>query len=226
MASNGFPKVTAKAWRTLRTRAASAPSTRFTPATVAALMGMANPKSAADNTVYPMRRLGLIDDEGVLTERGNKWRTDGSFGAACDEILEDVYPAELATLVDDHGNPDQQHVRTWFDHKGFGDSNARQMAATYVMIASKTIPEPMASSSGGATKPPAKKAVPPKRTADAKKRDATDRVPPPPPVDRDQRHGAGPNVHLDIQIHIPAAATAQQIDQIFASMARHLYDKR
>jgi hypothetical protein len=35
--------------------------------------------------------------------------------------------------------------------------------------------------------------------------------------------GAGPNVHLDIQIHIPADASAEQIYQIFESMARHLY---
>lgn len=32
-----------------------------------------------------------------------------------------------------------------------------------------------------------------------------------------------PSVHIDIQIHIDSTATAEQIDQIFASMARHLY---
>jgi len=34
---------------------------------------------------------------------------------------------------------------------------------------------------------------------------------------------AGPSIHIDIQIHIDSSASADQIDQIFASMARHLY---
>jgi glycine cleavage system regulatory protein len=39
----------------------------------------------------------------------------------------------------------------------------------------------------------------------------------------EEEAGSGPNVHLDIQIHIPADASVEQIDQIFESMARHLY---
>lgn len=34
---------------------------------------------------------------------------------------------------------------------------------------------------------------------------------------------AGPALHIDIQIHISPEASADQIDQIFASMAKHLY---
>ena len=34
-----------------------------------------------------------------------------------------------------------------------------------------------------------------------------------------------PTLHLDIQIHIDPSADADQIDQIFASMARHLYGR-
>jgi len=33
---------------------------------------------------------------------------------------------------------------------------------------------------------------------------------------------AFPDIHIDVQIHISADASAEQIDQIFASMARHL----
>ncbi len=33
----------------------------------------------------------------------------------------------------------------------------------------------------------------------------------------------GPNLHIDVQIHISSDSTADQIDQIFASMAKHLY---
>src|SRR5262249_50511660 len=66
MATVSCPKVPAKAWGLLRSRAVTAPSTKFTPTAVAAMLDMSSPKSAADNIVYPMRRLGLIDDEGAL----------------------------------------------------------------------------------------------------------------------------------------------------------------
>ena len=32
-----------------------------------------------------------------------------------------------------------------------------------------------------------------------------------------------PSVHIDVQVHIDSTATPEQIDKIFASMARHLY---
>lgn len=34
-----------------------------------------------------------------------------------------------------------------------------------------------------------------------------------------------PTVHIDLQIHIAPESDAEQIDQIFASIAKHLYDK-
>lgn len=35
-----------------------------------------------------------------------------------------------------------------------------------------------------------------------------------------------PSVHIDLQVHISPEASAEQIDQIFASMSRHLYGGR
>ena len=35
----------------------------------------------------------------------------------------------------------------------------------------------------------------------------------------------GPTLHIDIQIHISAEASANQIEQIFASMAKHVYGR-
>jgi hypothetical protein len=33
----------------------------------------------------------------------------------------------------------------------------------------------------------------------------------------------GPTIHIDVQVHIPSDANPEQIDAIFASMAKHLY---
>lgn len=220
MATTGYPKVTSKAWRALRAKAASAPTTKFTPSNVAAMLGMASPESARDNTVTPMKRLGVIDDDGALTPLGNKWRIDSTYAESCDDIISSVYPTDLEALVDSSGNPDSAQVKTWFDHKGFGESNARQMAATYVTIAIKEIPEPVA-----VDPPPlSKQKRPAARRAPSKKPEATPAGKVSPPKDTSS-DSSGPRVHLDIQIHIPADASAGQIDQIFASMAKHLYSK-
>lgn len=225
MAANSYPKVAARAWATLRARAAAAPTVRFTADSVAALMQMSSPESAQRNTVGPMQRLGLVDEDGALTDRGNRWRVDSSFGDACQEILDEIYPDDLAILVDDEGHPDAARVKTWFDQKGFGASSARQMTATYVMIARKEILEPPAAEStkatpkGSPTKKPAGKPSEPTETETPLEAVAPE--PPVPPASTNR----GPTLHLDIQIHIPADATLDQIDQIFSSMAKHLYAK-
>lgn len=85
---------------------------QLTADTVAVLMDLSSPTSAQSNIVKPMQQLGLIDSDGALTNRGNKWRIDSSFGDACQEILDEVYPDELGTLIDGEGNPDRGMVKT------------------------------------------------------------------------------------------------------------------
>ena len=99
------------------------------------------------------------------------------------------------------------------------------MTKTYVMVASKQVPVPPETDSGKATK----EASPAKKTAGQsptpKKAEASQEVVAHEPPAPSAKSDAGPTVHLDIQIHIPADATPEQIDQIFSSMARHLYSK-
>ena len=56
----------------------------------------------------------------------------------------------------------------------------------------------------------------------------TDPVRVDPPLQSDDKYklpGHSPALHIDIQIHIDSTASAEQIDLIFASMARHLYKR-
>jgi hypothetical protein len=53
-----------------------------------------------------------------------------------------------------------------------------------------------------------------------------DEVPSPVPSTPLQRVSSNvPSLHIDIQIHIDSDATPEQIDKIFESMAKHLYNK-
>jgi hypothetical protein len=38
--------------------------------------------------------------------------------------------------------------------------------------------------------------------------------------------GLRPDLHIDVQIHISADASTEQIEAVFASMARHLYERQ
>lgn len=227
MPSASYPKVSAKAWSSLRAKANNSPSTRFTPENVSVMLEMASPKSANDNVVSPLRKLGLLNDDGTLTERGNKWRIDSSYGDACQEILDEVYPGDLAGFANHDGDPELSQVMRWMQQRGNGASNARNMASTYVMIAQKKIPEvdsqttKQAPQNGSAKRPPSKARV---KNEAAKPTVAEMGTPSIPDVPRSPEQD-GPNIHLDIQIHIPVDATADQIDQIFASMGKHLYRK-
>jgi hypothetical protein len=48
-------------------------------------------------------------------------------------------------------------------------------------------------------------------------------TPPAPPGTTVNKGSLSPSVHIDIQIHISAEASTDQIDQIFKSMGKHLY---
>jgi hypothetical protein len=209
-------------WRTLRVRAAQAPSQKFTPTNVATILGH-EPESAATNVVNPMQKLGLIDENGALTDRGNKWRNDATYAEACQEILDDVYPSDLAAFTSADGRPDKAQVQKWFQYQKFGDSSARQMAAAYVMIAEKKLPEAPAEKD-----PKAKAATKPRPATSTAAKVSTpasaEAVMPATPIvaaPAAQRM-AGPDIHLDFNIHIDADTSPDTIEQIFASMAKHL----
>jgi hypothetical protein len=218
-----YPKLGVTAWRTLRARAAAAPSSKFTPAAVAAIMGHDSPASAAHNIVSPMQKLGLIDENGVLTDRGDKWRNDASYAEACEEILDQIYPAEVAGFTTADGSPDKTMVTKWFQHQKFGESNVRQMTATYVMIAEKKVPE----ANDKEVKSRAKRQQAPSVATKAASKPSVDPVnnealTTAAPLQAGQSTGR-PAIQLDFQIHIAADARPDQIEQIFASMAKHLY---
>jgi hypothetical protein len=224
--ASSYPKIGVSAWRIIRAKAVTSPSYKFSPTAVAVLLGHESAASATLNVVSPMQRLGLLDEQGNLTERGHKWRGDDSYAEACQDILNEVYPADLAGFTTASGSPDRTMVKKWFLQQKFGESNARQMAATYVMIAEKKLPEPGDKQPKPKAKAPstgtkAKASTSTRKPATPSVQEDTTVTPPPPPETPAPK--VRPDVHLDFQIHIDADAKPEVIDQIFASMAKHLY---
>ena len=184
--------------------------------------------SARGNVLPYLKQLRIIDDEGKTLERARLWRDDEHYPEVCRAILKEVYPAELVEAVPD---PVQNRgdAERWFAHQtGNGAVAIRKMTSFYALLveadASKQPDEK--DRKERPTRRPAIATPVPRATVPA--------VPPPPPPppaipEADNRHPQKqrpPDININLQVHISADSTSDQIDQIFASMAKHIYPPR
>ena len=219
----GYPTISEKAWWTIRNKFKASIPSAVTPTYVKTLLSMASDNSANSNIITPMKRLGLIDDENKPTALANDWRIDEKYRTACETMLKKVYPTELLDLFPDK-DIDKTSGRTWFMSQGVGQAAADKMVALFTLLKSgeikdnKTAKKPQKSTSQpikNTNKNNAKSQAEPSNQS-AKIENA--------PV-KDIVGVNQPNLHIDLQIHISPDSTPEQIECIFASMAKHLYGR-
>lgn len=180
--------------------------------------------AAARQYVTELKRVGLLTEENRASDLAHKWRMDETYQDAVAEILEASYGEELLAVAP---SPiDRTRAIAWFQRQGLGEGSARNKAATYVLIAS-ALPGEAAPRSGNAVaqKPKAvkfKEAKAPANTAPANnvhvEKAGEGGV--------EQQGGSIFPVNLNLQIHISADASVDQIDAIFGSMRKHLGNAR
>lgn len=217
--NNSYPTISEKNWWTIREKfKASLPSV-VSPTYIKSLLSMANDNSANSNVINPLRRVGLIDDDNKPTSLANEWRIDEKYKAVCDAIIKSVYPTELLDLFPD-SNVDRASARTWFMSQGVGQGAADKMVALFSLLKGGEIKDGKSIGPKSNTK----------QSSSRPKNVATNKSTTLPAVDqhtednRDISKSTGhPNLHIDLQIHISPDSTPEQIDAIFASMAKHLY---
>jgi hypothetical protein len=183
----------------------------------------------ARNLIPMLKAIGLIGEDDRPTALANEWRTDEGYRDACARILEMVYPAELRDAVPPDES-DRQAAKRWFMRgTGVGEVAAARMASFYTLL-SQADPQgeltlrsrPSDDSGNVSTKAGRKRAISDAQQKIARTVSRANDGSPAVAV-AETRPSAGPSVHIDVQIHIPSDATAEQIDAIFASMAKHLY---
>lgn len=222
VSTKSYPYLPAKAWWSLRNKFNQSIPTQVTPPYLVAVLG--GKESSARNLLPTLKTLGLIDQDGETTNRAKLWRDDGSYPEVCKEICADIYPSDLLDAIPDPTH-DTDAAKRWFmTTTGCGDQAARKMAAMYSLLA-KGVPlngdQATAPKSNTRT---ASKSRTRKRTAVAKK-------PERPALQADGGLGIQtpsldmPEMRLNVEIRIDASVTPEQIDLIFASMAKHLYGR-
>ena len=181
---------------------------------------MANDNSANSNVISPLKRMGIIDDDNKPTALANEWRLDDSYKNACTKIIEKIYPRELLDLFPS-ADIDRNIARNWFMSQGVGQGAADKMVALFIILKSGEIKnKKSAPSLKEKTKP----------SANAKRKTKADTNPKPISASENAdfepqtiaSHNR-PNLHIDLQIHISPDSSPEQIETIFASMAKHLY---
>jgi len=170
-------------------------------------------RSAKTNIIPSLVMMGIIDSEGKPTARAKRWRDDVDYPEVCREIRSELYPRELLDAVPGPA-VDRPAVERWFASRtGVGQVGTKRFAAVYELLTTAAIPEKR----GTRAKPAQRKSqtkkgpVTPAPAESVTTTAATTLLP-----------GTVPSIHIDIQIHISPDAKPDQIDQIFASMAKHL----
>lgn len=224
MASKTYPRIPAKNWWLLRNKFKQSLPSNVSPNYLATLLDIT--ERGAKNILPSLKSIGLLDEAGNTTDRATAWRDDQEYSKVCEEIKKEIYPEELLSLVPDPSIDLDNTVRWFMRDLSTGKTNAKQMATFYQLLAKANLSDgnevikkkPSVTKVNTVEKEVANQKI---NTAKAELESK--------PVDLDRVEQGNslfvPKLHIDVQIHISADASPEQIDQIFASMAKHLYAK-
>lgn len=225
-----YPSIPVKAWWKLRQKFHQTIPSKVTPSYLATVLGIQE-KSAKPNVLRGLKAVRLIDEDGAPTALASQWRDNESYPDVCRSIRERVYPAELRDALPGPSIDKESALRWFMRSTRTGRTAALKMASLYSLL---TEADPSAWEK--ATAPNSKKAMPSR----SKGRSPTPSAPvgqettnephglpdsiqghPPRPLASDGIEL--PEMRLNLEIRIDASVTPEQIDLIFASMAKHLY---
>ena len=218
----GYPAISEKAWWIIRDKFKASLPSSFSPTYVKSLLSMASDNSANSNVITPMKRLGLIDEENKPTALANQWRIDDTYGKACETMLKAVYPIELLDLFPDEV-VDKNSARTWFMGNGVGQAAADKMIALFVLLKEGKVKDKKTSLAKKTNTTTSAKEAKKVTTTRTEKAIHAESLAVEPTVQNSAPVSNRPNLHIDLQIHISPESTPEQIECIFASMAKHLY---
>lgn len=218
-----YPNMPTNSWLTLRKKFRTTIPAKVTPSYLASVLQISE-NSAKNNILPSLAITGIVDEEGKPTDRAVKWRDDAQYTNVCKEIKEDIYPQEILDLASDE-NFDRTSVKSWFANRlGVGENASSKFASFFVTLDEADSDKEATIPTQKKTKPKTEKKskVSTSSENDKKSKDAVSSQ-----QDREKEKPVGkfqPKLHIDVQIHISADSSAEQIDLIFASMAKHLKD--
>jgi hypothetical protein len=221
-----YPVFSEKNWWVLRKQFQSSVPKEISTTYLKSLFDLTS-NEAANSNLLNLKYLGIVNEENKPTPLANEWRIDESYKSACGKMLNSIYPNELMDLFPSDGI-DRKKLKNWFMTKcEVGDNAAGQMAAMFTILSNGDIKDLLSKSGSDRKTNNAKKEKEPqaiKKTPNQEKNTTVDEQSFTNEANSDRKYIHNrPNLHIDLQIHISPESTPEQIDTIFASMAKHLY---
>lgn len=233
MASNSYPMMNAANWWKIRKKFNQTLPGVVTPSYLASVLNMQE-ISATNNIMPYLRQTGIIDADGKTTERARLWRDDIDYPKVCDIIRREIYPQELLDIPIT-SKEDIDGVKRWFFRTtGSGESSVSKMVAFYLLLVEKDPLKTIGDKNQSRIEKPKSK---PNITSSSKfqsepitKESNPQKVSVVAPVLTEAPTQTSslslPTININLQIHISADASAEQIDKIFESMYKYIYNKK
>ena len=217
-----FPKIPEANWWKLRNLFKNKVPAAVTASYLATALSMAE-ASAKANLISPFKKIGIIEDDGKPTDLAFDWRDDSKYPEVCKTLIDKYYPQEIKDLFQSVDADFQQLTRWFMNYARCGEPAAKMFARFYILLLKADPSGSETVNSKKETKP--NKQVKPKKIEKAN--NPTDEFQESPsatkqPITSTTILGNTPELHINIQLHISPASTAEQIDKIFESMAKHL----
>lgn len=219
-----YPMLSEKSWWQIRNQFKKTIPSVVNVSYLKSLLSL-NSDQSARNIMAPLRQMKIIDLEGKPLPRATDWRSDTKYPEVCNTIISEIYPQELLDLFPDP-QIDNAAAKSWFmDTCSLGNNAAGKIVSTFSLLKSGEIKTDV-----DAVKPSPSKRRKKKVQEDQANMRTADKEDSVPTQTEDvalsvANASLAPAVHIDLQIHISPDASAEQIDKIFASMAKHLYGK-
>jgi hypothetical protein len=217
-AKNRFPQIPATVWWGVRAILNRTPTAVFDERFMAIQLNVQ--EVAARQYIAELTSVGILNEDKKATPLALDWRLDSHYHDAVEKLLKTVYPKALLDIAP-HEEGDRQKATSFFMREGLGQGAAGNKAATYFMIGSPTPNESPVKGQEKST--PAGKAATVQQKSKSTYRQTT--ATPPRGANGKDSGSDGIPLNVNVQIHISADATSDQIEAIFSAMRRYLYDK-
>ncbi len=221
-----FPMIIEKQWWALRDQFKKTIPSTVNTNYLRTLLNLTSDASAR-NTSNALRQVGLIDENDKPTARANDWRLDDRYPSVCEQIVKEVYPSELLDLFPE-SDIDTAKAKSWFMNVcQLGDSGAGKVSSTFAMLKSAQIRQNVSKEPKKLVKEPKSQKKKPVESGQKAPISVPTPVVATVPENSIQTSSvaSAPNLHVDLQIHISPEASADQIEKIFACMAKYLYGR-
>jgi len=222
-----FPKIADSSWWKLRELFKKKVPAIITPTYLATALSMSE-ASARSNLIGPFKKVGIIDDDGKPTDRAYDWRDNNKYKSVCASLIDEYYPQEIKDLFHSP-DVDINQVTSWFMNQArCGEPAAKMFARFYILLLKADLNE---AATAAAKKDTGKSTVKKKIGNMLTKRgNKSNRLKTPIDPSNESSSAAprqivlnnAPELHINIQLHISPESSANQIDKIFESMAKHL----